>query len=293
MIKSALRTSLVYIFPKVLNQRLRNSVLRTPLTKDYPYEPEAKLIRNIVPLNKPFFDIGANTGFYSIIIEDLVGANNVYSFEPLHRPYLVLRKRRRPSRVFEIAMSCNERKAIVKVPFIKGKRFEWRGTLEKNIMEQDQTGYEEVETYTTTIDHFIRKHGLNSLGFLKIDVEEHECRVIEGGVKSIKDLKPIMLIEIEQRHHKRPIFDIFSSIESIGFRGYYLNALELKMYPIEHFLLEKHQDIEKHKSMMYINNFLFFPEIIVKDIVKKVYEFLEKEKRLVEHSLQRTANRHR
>lgn len=281
-IRSSLKVLTSCLFPEILNRQLRSKALHTLLTEDYPFEPEAKLIREIAPLHQPFFDIGANYGFYSILVEDLLGAENVYSFEPLRQMYLELKRRRNSSRIFNFAMSDIEEMAIIKIPFINGKRFDTRATLENDIVETDETGYEKTEILTTTIDRFIAKHGLTSLGFLKIDVEGHERHVIEGGIQSIKAFRPIMMIEIEQRHHRIPNADIFASIESMGFRGYYLNALEFKLCPVAHFLSERDQQFQKHKTLAYINNFLFVPEETHEVILKKASNFLQNEKRAVE-----------
>ena len=42
----------------------------------------------------------------------------------------------------------------------------------------------------------------NDIGFIKIDVEGHEKNVIQGGLDTIKKNKPVLLIEIEEKHTK-------------------------------------------------------------------------------------------
>ena len=52
----------------------------------------------------------------------------------------------------------------------------------------------------------------NKIGFIKIDVERHEKNVIQGGIKTVKNNKPVLLVEIEERHTKTSIIEIITFI---------------------------------------------------------------------------------
>ena len=83
---------LLLLVPGFWKKLKRNEVATTELNRRIPFEAEAKLIREIVPPNKPFFDVGANIGFYSVLVEDIVGLDNLFVFEPL--PHLAPRLRK-------------------------------------------------------------------------------------------------------------------------------------------------------------------------------------------------------
>ena len=44
---------------------------------------------------------------------------------------------------------------------------------------------------------------LNKISFIKIDVEGHETEVIKGSLNIINKHKPILLVEIEEKHTKK------------------------------------------------------------------------------------------
>ena len=44
-------------------------------------------------------------------------------------------------------------------------------------------------------------------GFIKIDVEGHELKVIDGAKETIEKHKPNLLIEIEEQHSKEKLFE--------------------------------------------------------------------------------------
>ncbi|MGH2645928.1 MAG: FkbM family methyltransferase, partial [Ginsengibacter sp.] len=95
--------------------------------------------------------------------------------------------------------------------------------------------------------------------FIKIDVEGHELKVLHGADRSIRQFMPIMLIEIEQRHHTFSINKIFEHIRSLDYtiQFYDLSSLELK--PLSEFNVDLDQDYNKIKTSNYINNFWCFP----------------------------------
>ena len=65
------------------------------------------------------------------------------------------------------------------------------------------------------------------IGFIKIDVEGHEMEVINGSRKIINNHKPILLIEIEERHSKNRVIDTINYINKLGYNSFYLLQDEL------------------------------------------------------------------
>ena len=67
----------------------------------------------------------------------------------------------------------------------------------------------------------------NKIGFIKIDVEGHEENVLNGAVKIIKKNKPVLLVEIEEKHSKKNVKETINFINSLGYKSYYLTNLNL------------------------------------------------------------------
>ena len=86
-----------------------------------------------------------------------------------------------------------------------------------------------------------------NLGFIKIDVEGHEKEVIEGAKNLIKTFKPILLVEIEKKHNKKPVIETVKFIQEFGYSPFYCKNSEL-------------HSLESLKNLDQENNFYFLPE---------------------------------
>ncbi len=283
-IKQILRPMYTRCFGALLAEReknaLREKVSALPVTEEYPFDVEAKLLRSIGMMPSVMLDIGANTGFYSAIMEDIVGSDNLYVFEPLPELSRYLRTRFKKAHVFDVALSEREETGRIRVPFIDGERYDTRASLNRHV-EPNQTGFEEVDVRLIPLDHIVRKLQLKSIGFVKIDVEGHELEVINGGVETISRFKPLLLVEIEARHHRCPIADIFSRVEAIGYKGYYISPEHFELLRTEQFDADRDQNQEylrRRQFLRYLNNFFFVPESNENDFVSKAIIFLESEK---------------
>jgi hypothetical protein len=95
------------------------------------------------------------------------------------------------------------------------------------------------------------------ISFIKIDVEGHELDVIRGGEATIRQHRPNLLVEIEQRHSPIPIAQTFDHILSFGYRGEFLEE-DSSYQPLSSFSVETHQTARLGKRS-YISNFIFRP----------------------------------
>ena len=86
----------------------------------------------------------------------------------------------------------------------------------------------------------------NKIGLIKIDVEGHEKNVLQGGIETVKNNKPILLVEIEERHTNTPITKIITFINSIGYKAFISKENDLI-------------EIDKVKDLKKENNFFFLP----------------------------------
>ena len=128
-------------------------------------------------------------------------------------------------------------------------------------VEHDSSGSIENNHFANTRSETVPLKSLDSFAFqvvdfIKIDVEGHEFALLQGAVETIQASNPAMLIEIEQRHNNVDIFEIFSFIENLGYKSYYLD--EGMLYDSSHFdlaLLQAEENLTT--SNKYINNFLF------------------------------------
>lgn len=257
MLKSIIR-SVYQVFPSLYVQRMKRRVLSAPLGLDYPFEAEMKIVHAFIEPGQLFLDVGAHDGFYSSILEDVIGAEQVYSFEPIPSTYARLKRVRPKTRVFPIALSDRIGTQTIRIPLIAGKAVTTRATLESDVQEVGQTGSEEITIQTSTIDAFAEHENLKDVGLIKIDVEGHELHVVRGAVKTLQSFKPVLMIEMEQRHHTQPLKDVIAEVEKLGFAGYYLDVVAWALKPVSSFSVDQFQNLENHRTTQYIQNFLFF-----------------------------------
>jgi hypothetical protein len=108
--------------------------------------------------------------------------------------------------------------------------------------------------------HRLDYYEFHDVSFIKIDVEGHESKVLEGGCKTLLREKPLLLIEIEQRHlDDQSIEMVFKQILEFGYEGNFL--YKDKLFPLSDFSYKKNQELFLNNvySEDYIKNFIFQP----------------------------------
>lgn len=254
-----LKRILERFFPSIA-KHIRFRAIRTTslpeLQKHRLFEPELLLVPALIEGTAgACLDIGAYMGEYCSVLERCVPPNRIHAFEPNPESRTLLRRFFPKIHVWEEALSDHVGSAIMTVPSIHGKRYATRGTLEA--MSMDVESSEIVTVPTTTLDAISAKIG--PVSFLKIDVEGHERKVIAGGRQMILRDHPVLLIEIEERHCKCPIHEVFAEIEVLGYCALFLDLRAMRLRPISEFIVSSMQQESRMKTADYVNNFFFFP----------------------------------
>jgi FkbM family methyltransferase len=196
---------------------------------------------------KTALDIGANRGIVSYYMSKRFP--KIHTFEPNTIMGAFL-ERVLPSTcvLHRCALSDQAGETNLSLALEEGMPIHGRGRI---LEVPEPTGAFEVQKiHLETLDSL----GIKNIGIIKIDVEGHEEKVIRGGMKTILENKPVLVIEIEKRHTQKPVGDTLALILSLGYEGFYFEN-EVK-YPVSEFK-EKMQDPE---YPAYINDFLFLPK---------------------------------
>jgi len=179
-----------------------------------PYvEPELVGLRGVVRGGDVCLDIGAALGLYTVVLSQIVGPHGtVHSVEPLvfAHPALsyVLRPREGRNVVrHSVAFGTEDGREVMSVPVrhgvpVTGRSFLTAGSngLGSNVEFAEHL---EVVVRTQTLDGFVAEQGITRLDFVKADVEGAELRVLEGGSSVVEELRPKILLEVEERHVAR------------------------------------------------------------------------------------------
>lgn len=173
-------------------------------------EEELSLLPFLVDRARMSLDIGANKGVYSYFLSWLCW--HVHAFEPNPKLYRVLsRGVGHNVTAHPIALANFSGTAELRVPR-RSKGYSNQGSTLSAISAGED--YAAVQVRAARLDEL----GLTDIGFIKIDVEGFELEVLEGGAEILKCDRPNLLIELEQRHTRRPIMELIAQVEAYGYR---------------------------------------------------------------------------
>jgi FkbM family methyltransferase len=274
----SLGARVLYEIPSLDRARIRRKVLGPAVDGDYPFDVEIRVLRRLVAPGDVFVDVGAHDGIYSILVEDAAGPENVHSFEPIPTTFERLRRRRRGASVHRMALSSSVGTAPMRIPTIRGRVTATRASLEQSLRESGEEGWESAMVPVSTLDVMVEDLGLDRLDWLKIDVEGHEMEVLEGASETIRRFHPVLIIEIEQRHHDWPIQRAFERIRRLGYEGAFIDRGDLTLRAIDRFDVEVHQAKRGARRRGYCHNFLFLPEMRAVEMGDRIAAILRVER---------------
>ena len=214
-------------------------------------DAEIAYVSKLLNGKRRFLDIGANIGIYSFHFKSLF--KNVDAFEPLKEiSYRLEHFQSESLKVHNCALSNKRGEFKIYIPYLSGKALPSLASLEKRDGD--------CEVRNVKVDK-IDNYDFDDVDLIKIDVEGHEEYVIEGARNVIKTNMPILIVEIEQRHLKKQIKEVFQSILKLNYTGFFLQSGNLTS--LNKFNYDIHQKLHLNNvtSNKYINNFIFLPNI--------------------------------
>jgi FkbM family methyltransferase len=199
-------------------------------------------------------DIGAHKGGYSYWMARAVGPQGrVIAFEP--QPELAARLRcsfqhRSNVTIENMGLSNQCGPLTLNVP---GTGPSPGASFETTQVTADSTRKINVEV--STLDARLTPPHPR-VSFIKCDVEGHELNVFMGAERTLREERPALLFECEQRHHgHRDIAEVFTYLGGLGYRGFFFAGSALR--PLAEFNPAQHQNPQAPHS--YCNNFAFLP----------------------------------
>lgn len=169
--------------------------------------------------SKVIFDIGANTGIYSLIAKAVNENSDVYALEPVNRVYekLVLNNGLNGFNIKCIDVAASDEDGVAEIYDFPGDHT-YSTTFHREIFSDDRLV--PVEVKVKRLDTLINERRIERLDLIKIDVEGHEPLVLEGLGEYLSKFSPTMFIEILTDK-------VGAKVESIlkgnGYRYFYLD----------------------------------------------------------------------
>ena len=184
--------------------------------------------------------MGAYIGTHTMSLVDAVGPKgSVITFEPQPWAYKGIKKTLAKNGIKNVkvvnAGLSNE----------KGKlRFCSDGSGSSSICTERSSSkkkWEEVyDIPVVTLDDY----NLKNVSIMKVDVEGHEQKVLEGSLKILENNQPNLLIEIEKRHRKLDPDYTISFLKEVGYQCFVFDEAKLI-------------EVKKYEDFPLKNNFIF------------------------------------
>lgn len=210
------RTELVTIksgLNKGVKMRLNLNIYRDYYFGTYEKDVQSVLTK-IIQKNMTVYNIGANLGFFTLALSQIVGSKGlVVAFEPNHSvrerliEHLHLNGVEHFVQVEEFALSDFDGKAEFSLSLNEG-----RGRFED--LPDVKPGHA-IQVPCKSLDTYISEKG-SSPDVILMDVEHAEGRVLRGMTKTLKDCRPIIIIEMHS-----PL-SIEESLEELKKHDYFL-----------------------------------------------------------------------
>ena len=246
------------------------------LKKQKIIEAELKIVSLLVDKDSVCLDIGSHIGQYIYALQKTVNPAHIHAFEPNKRNYKRLKCFFPDTPIYNMALSDKIGETHLSIPIIRGKAYETRGSIE-NVEGEGVQGSYSLTIQTTTLEQFVIDKKLSKVDFIKIDVEGHELKVIDGGRKVLEQYKPLLIIEIEQRHHERSMQSIFDEMKTIGYDAFFISLTEGRLLSVSEFSAEKNQHPSNAKTVRYTHNFIFVNTLKSTAFEKKINDYLAKQ----------------
>lgn len=185
------------------------------------YEPELTYLAKMLRPGTTFVDAGANIGIYSVVASKIVGeTGRVISFEPSVQTFPLLRKN----------IALNHLKNVNAFPLALSDR--WGSTklyhgpsacLNSFARDSSWRG-ESEEVMTESLDQVLAETGIEQVDLIKIDVQGAEELVLQGAIRTIRSMQPLIILEVWPMGPELlglPPFGACELLENLGYNFYY------------------------------------------------------------------------
>ncbi|MDB5379998.1 MAG: methyltransferase [Rubritepida sp.] len=222
-------------------------------------------------LHRPgvLLDIGAHDGLLTFPFARLPDSR-VHAFEPLPSAMARLRDNLAagfggipPHVVLHAeALGAAPGEAVLTLPVLDGVKQEQWASIAKTYAEHASVTTESHRVKVVTLDSL----GLRDVTAVKLDAEGAEQEVLEGARATLTRSRPILSVEIEERHRAGSTRDVPALLAALGYEGWFWHeGSHGGWHPLADFDAATLQVASSDPAVFgasepYIFSFYFFPE---------------------------------
>jgi FkbM family methyltransferase len=160
-------------------------------------EPELrKAFRDILQKGDTVVDVGANLGFHSLYLAQLVGSNgHIYAFEPIPSNLQLLQRNIKLNGFQDRVTIVNAALSNSEEPFIEMSIPSDGVAVAAAINKNGKSDEAVVKVRNLHLDDYVMEKKL-SPRLIKIDVEGAEHEVLKGAEKTLMQYRPALIVEV-------------------------------------------------------------------------------------------------
>lgn len=220
------------------NLNMKDHVMRQIYLKGIYEKNTIRHLTKLVKSSGTFVDVGANIGAYTIGLSKYFKDGKIISFEPNPRALNYLNKnielnQLKNIRVEKVGLSDQSEEAILFTP-----------SMTTASMNKHKSSDEQEVIKLITLDDYCNEKNITNIDLLKIDIEGHEIKCIEGA-KDIINKSPnmVLVMEIDDNCLKvgRTKEETFQLVRALGFNAYLPKGFPFGLKKINH-LPPNHRD---------------------------------------------------
>ena len=204
---------------------------------------EMALLQTLIEPGMTIADIGANVGFYAVLMGQWVGAGGrILAFEPDPFTFELLQRRTAaatPANIEVRQFALGDQRGTATLYCSAYNRADNRVG-----QRHDEPNVEAIEIQVRTLDEYLAERGLPAVDAMKIDVQGLEANVLRGATQTIAGGVRWIWLEFSPDHLRGAGTDPEGFLESLG-------ALGMKVFEVtDHGTLEPLTDYRAHAQKM-------------------------------------------
>lgn len=187
---------------------------------------ETRFLKAVFREGDVFLDIGANLGWYSLVLGRNCPGSRIFAFEPIPSTVAALEKNIRLNALQNVEPICmgmfnkEDELSFLYAPDVSGAT-----SLKVTGQTRGRTSIQSVTCRTTTLDSFCAERDIVPT-LLKIDVEGAELMVVQGGGETLQHT-PIILMELLRKWSREFGYhpnDVFALLAQYGYGAWVFSA---------------------------------------------------------------------
>ena len=208
-----------WALPKRLQEHLRALYLTRKVISGKYVEPEMAMLNSLVHAGQFVLDIGANVGYYTIRLSELVGpSGHVHSFEPITENFRILERAVKGKRLENVTTILA---AVGRAPgewdMVIPDKSDFTGFYQARLASEEDPGRKQ-RVKVLSLDQLRANGILSAVDFIKCDAEGSELDILKGGIQLLTKDLPLLLIEVQSKNGD----EVFKLLHSLGYGSFVL-----------------------------------------------------------------------